>query len=659
MAGPTTTTSAAEAASDAVGEQQHRRRHPQSQRQQTFQELYCSTTGDDTQRLQQRQQPVLPRWLVDKCRQCGYEYPTRVQKEALDRLLPVTSPNNNNTNDKNNSSPNVNLIVQSQTGSGKTLAYLLPVLAGVDPSRSALQAIVVVPTRELGLQVTKLARRLASGYRTVDVGDTVKATTTTEEEEEEEDDAFEDDDNPQETNRSSDHHHRKKRRILIMSVLQGSSNRRQRAWAWSEPPHVAIGTPRELCLLVGRRGFKRYNAVRTVVVDEIDACLNVQNFDGSVDGSSSGVSSSASSSSPTSLTATPLHELLSKYLSPTYDDGSIVGSSISADLLDGTAATAGSATTRSAPVVSRTRRTIFCSATIPQPRYFIKQCVQNKWMIVESSSSSSSSSGSASDRPVFIRLNGPPVVQYDTDMNEDIDNDSNTFYSEEQQMQHQQQRYAVPESIRHGYVVCADQDQKFAALRRLLRKIMAATSTAGDTSDTTTSIKGEFKSTGCKKVLVFADANRPLEEMAETLARDLRGAYWTEATAAAALKKATSRPYRRCVVSCLRYEDSLSQRACAMDAFRGDDCDGGDVALRVLLSTDLAARGLDVAEITHVVNYDLPRDADSYLHRAGRTGRMGRPGQVVSVLPPQQEFVLQRLTNQLNVVAKCVGRQQK
>lgn len=47
-------------------------------------------------------------------------------------------------------------VVHAQTGSGKTLAFLLPLFASLDPSRSAVQALVVVPTRELGLQVSKV-----------------------------------------------------------------------------------------------------------------------------------------------------------------------------------------------------------------------------------------------------------------------------------------------------------------------------------------------------------------------------------------------------------------------------------------------------------------------------------------------------------------------
>jgi superfamily II DNA or RNA helicase len=54
------------------------------------------------------------------------------------------------------------VILQAQTGSGKTLVYALPVLSKVDPSRAAIQAVIVVPSRELGLQVAGILKQLAS-----------------------------------------------------------------------------------------------------------------------------------------------------------------------------------------------------------------------------------------------------------------------------------------------------------------------------------------------------------------------------------------------------------------------------------------------------------------------------------------------------------------
>lgn len=53
-------------------------------------------------------------------------------------------------------------MVQAHTGSGKTLVYSLPIISRVDPTHAAIQAVVVVPTRELGLQVTTVLKQLAA-----------------------------------------------------------------------------------------------------------------------------------------------------------------------------------------------------------------------------------------------------------------------------------------------------------------------------------------------------------------------------------------------------------------------------------------------------------------------------------------------------------------
>ena len=52
---------------------------------------------------------------------------------------------------------------------------------------------------------------------------------------------------------------------------------------------------------------------------------------------------------------------------------------------------------------------------------------------------------------------------------------------------------------------------------------------------------------------------------------------------------------------------------------------------RVLVATDLASRGLDIPQVSHIINFDFPRTTSDYLHRAGRAGRAGRPGFVLSL----------------------------
>jgi len=60
----------------------------------------------------------------------------------------------------------------------------------------------------------------------------------------------------------------------------------------------------------------------------------------------------------------------------------------------------------------------------------------------------------------------------------------------------------------------------------------------------------------------------------------------------------------------------------------------------VLVATDIAARGLDVAQLPLVVNYDLPLVPEDYIHRIGRTGRAGWPGRAVSLVSPAERGLL-------------------
>src|SRR3954466_3985522 len=62
--------------------------------------------------------------------------------------------------------------------------------------------------------------------------------------------------------------------------------------------------------------------------------------------------------------------------------------------------------------------------------------------------------------------------------------------------------------------------------------------------------------------------------------------------------------------------------------------------LDILVATDVAARGLDVERISHVVNYDIPTDTESYVHRIGRTGRAGRSGDAISFVTPRERYLL-------------------
>ena len=80
-----------------------------------------------------------------------------------------------------------------------------------------------------------------------------------------------------------------------------------------------------------------------------------------------------------------------------------------------------------------------------------------------------------------------------------------------------------------------------------------------------------------------------------------------------------------------------------------------DGTAELLIATDVAARGLDIDTLTHVVNYDVPSAADSYVHRIGRVGRAGREGVAITLADPRQRRLLgniERLTQQVISVSK-------
>jgi ATP-dependent RNA helicase DeaD len=80
----------------------------------------------------------------------------------------------------------------------------------------------------------------------------------------------------------------------------------------------------------------------------------------------------------------------------------------------------------------------------------------------------------------------------------------------------------------------------------------------------------------------------------------------------------------------LHGELSQTKREQVMKRFR-------EAKIQVLVATDIAARGLDVEGVTHIFNYDIPRDADSYIHRIGRTGRAGQTGMAITLIDPHEQ----------------------
>ncbi|MFD1737057.1 DEAD/DEAH box helicase [Bacillus salitolerans] len=81
---------------------------------------------------------------------------------------------------------------------------------------------------------------------------------------------------------------------------------------------------------------------------------------------------------------------------------------------------------------------------------------------------------------------------------------------------------------------------------------------------------------------------------------------------------------------------SQSKREKVMERFRNAD-------LQFLVATDVAARGIDVEGVTHVFNYDIPEDVESYIHRIGRTGRAGGKGLAITLISPKDKNQLQMI----------------
>lgn len=97
---------------------------------------------------------------------------------------------------------------------------------------------------------------------------------------------------------------------------------------------------------------------------------------------------------------------------------------------------------------------------------------------------------------------------------------------------------------------------------------------------------------------------------------------------------------RRIRTAALHADRSQRERMAAVEGFRSG-------AYRVLVATDIAARGLDIDGITHVINYDVPQSPDAYVHRVGRTGRALSTGTALTLVSPGDERALQAVAERI------------
>lgn len=111
-----------------------------------------------------------------------------------------------------------------------------------------------------------------------------------------------------------------------------------------------------------------------------------------------------------------------------------------------------------------------------------------------------------------------------------------------------------------------------------------------------------LKSDGVEKTLIFREMKHAVDDLTKDLSR-------------LGFK-----------VGCIHGDKRSRERIRTLDLFKTDKID-------ILIATDVAARGLDIPDVTHVINYDVPQTYDTYVHRIGRTGRAGKKGNALTFVP--------------------------
>ena len=152
----------------------------------------------------------------------------------------------------------------------------------------------------------------------------------------------------------------------------------------------------------------------------------------------------------------------------------------------------------------------------------------------------------------------------------------------------------VNPNIEHGYL-CVALREKFETLRKLLN------------------------AENPSRAIVFVNQNFAMNDIADKL------------------------NYHQHETFIIRGNVSKEQRKQALDQFRSGK-------IKLLISSDLSARGLDISEVTHIIHFDLPSQANEYLHRAGRTARGHNHGQSICILTPKELPTLKKYEKQLGIM---------
>jgi ATP-dependent RNA helicase DeaD len=140
----------------------------------------------------------------------------------------------------------------------------------------------------------------------------------------------------------------------------------------------------------------------------------------------------------------------------------------------------------------------------------------------------------------------------------------------------------------------------------------------------------------------------PDREKADALARVLKAERPTQAII-----------FVRTKIGVDRLARALDNKGVRVKALHGDMSQGSrdgvmiafkDGREKLLVATDIAARGLDISGVSHVINYDMPNSPEVYVHRIGRTGRVGRSGRAITLITPKQQSDLEAVRRHANTV---------
>ncbi len=156
-----------------------------------------------------------------------------------------------------------------------------------------------------------------------------------------------------------------------------------------------------------------------------------------------------------------------------------------------------------------------------------------------------------------------------------------------------------------------------------------------------------------KQIVYRVDQNKQLEKLTESLKeyRDTKTIVFTE-TKKGADQLANELKKRGFNADAIHGDFSQAKREKVLRNFRRNQ-------LQILVATDVAARGLDIKGVDLVMNYSLPKDVESYIHRIGRTGRAGKEGTAISIMVPSEDHILRQIQRKTKADINLVNLSEK